>query len=367
MASGNLQIAGRYWCPIKRCEYGKGIKMSGNDNQYRTGFGGQLSAGVNYSTTQPPAERNAAQTSSQAQPLHGMVNFGGAPEQVLDISTDQFESEVIEASNERPVLIDFWAPWCGPCKQLAPALEKVVAKTAGKVKLVKMNIDEHPEIAGHMGIQSIPAVVAFVGGRPKDAFMGSKSEREIEQFVAKLAGTSGPSPLEQALEQAGDLAAHEAYEQAGQIYSSILAQLPDNTEALVGLATVVFRSGDTGQAKEILSSVSGQEGNREIAALKAAIDLQEQAAGIGGDIAKLQAEIENDPKNHKLRLDLAIALNATGNKEAAADQLLASLRLDLNWNEGAAKTQLLQFFEAWGPKDPETLSARRQLSSLLFS
>lgn len=297
----------------------------------------------------------------------GQATSGGAPEAVKDISTAEFMAEVIEASNERPVLVDFWAPWCGPCKQLGPVLEKVVAESRGKVKLVKMNIDQHPEIAGQMGVQSIPAVVAFDQGKPKDAFMGAVPESEVRRFIDKLAGPSGPSPVDQALEEAARLAAEGASSEAANLYASVLQQEPENVIALAGLGTLYLASGDAERAKAMYDAIpADQQDKPEAASLKAAIDLAEQAASLG-DTSALVARIEADPKDYQARFELAVALNAAGRREEAADQLLEIIRRDRNWNEDGARTQLLQFFEAWGPADEATLTARRQLSAILFS
>ncbi|MGB7288413.1 MAG: thioredoxin [Salaquimonas sp.] len=348
--------------------------MSGNDNQYG-GFGGQMSGGVSYDSPQTKLSSQPAsvQDHGNEKPAptkgpDGLLNLGGvtSAEPVLDISTADFKKEVIDDSASRPVLIDFWAPWCGPCKQLAPALESAVAKAGGKVKLVKMNIEEYPEIAGQMGIQSIPAVVAFVSGQPKDAFMGAKSEKEIDQFIEKLVGPSGPSQLELALEQADMLAGEEAYEEAAQIYNAILAQQPDNLDAVAGFGMIALKTGNLDQAKAITAGAERQKGHRGLDALNAAIALQEQAEGLG-DLSEMKAQLEANPNNKDLRFDLAIALNAAGQTEEAADHLLEIIAKDRSWRDDGAKAQLLQFFEAWGPTDPVTLYGRRRLSSILFS
>jgi len=292
---------------------------------------------------------------------------GGASDAVKDISTAEFMAEVIEASAERPVLVDFWAPWCGPCKQLGPVLEKAVADSRGKVKLVKMNIDQYPEIAGQMGVQSIPAVVAFDKGKPKDAFMGAVPESEVRRFIEKLVGPTGPSPVDQALEQAAIFVEQGAHGEAAGLYASVLQQEPENVTALAGMGTLYLSSGDLERAKAMFQAIpADQQSAPEAASLKAAIDLAEQAASLG-DTAELLARIEANPRDYDARFDLALALNAAGNREEAADQLLDIIRRDRKWKDDGARTQLLQFFEAWGPTDPDTLSARRQLSSILFS
>jgi putative thioredoxin len=286
---------------------------------------------------------------------------------VKDISTAQFVGEVIEASHSQPVLIDFWAPWCGPCKQLAPALEKAVAATRGKVKLVKMNIDENPQIPGQMGIQSIPAVVAFVDGRPKDAFMGALPEGEITKFIEKLIGPQAPSPIEVALQEAEARAKQGAASEAANLYAGILQQEPGNAAALAGMGMLYLQANDLERAKAMLDSIAAENiENPKAVSLRAAIELAEQASKLG-DISQLQSRIEANENDHQARFDLALVYNARGKREEAAEQLLEIVRRDRNWQDDGARNQLLQFFEAWGPADPASVAARRKLSALLFS
>ncbi len=283
---------------------------------------------------------------------------------VIELTDETFDSTI---QNAKPVLVDFWAPWCGPCKQLAPALEKAVAATRGAVKLVKMNIDDHPEIAGQMGIQSIPAVVAFVGGRPKDAFMGARPESEIKRFIEKLAGPAGPSEIDMALEDAARLAEEGQPAEAANLYAAVLQHEPQNLAAIAGLGSLYLEMGRLEQAKGMLAAVPADKaGDPAIASLRAAVELAEQAASLG-DPAALQRRIEANPKDFEARFDLALVYNAMGKREEAADELLAIVQRDRNWREDGARTQLLTFFEAWGPTDPATLYGRRRLSSLLFS
>ena len=287
---------------------------------------------------------------------------------IKDISTQEFVAEVIEPSQQIPVLVDFWAPWCGPCKQLAPALEKAVAETRGRIKLVKMDIDKHPEIPGQMGIQSIPAVVAFVNGRPGDMFMGVKSEGEIKEFIAKLIGPSDEDDqIEQLLEHAAQLVEQGAIGDAGSIYGQILTIDPNNLKAIAAVGHLYLSENNMDGAKGVLSNLSEDDlKDSDIVSLVSAIDLAEQADGLA-DHTELQATIEKNPDDHQTRFDLAIAMNASGNREEAADHLLDIMKRMPGWNDDAARTQLLQFFEAWGLTDETTVSSRRKLSALLFS
>lgn len=333
--------------------------MSGDTTDGKYGFGGQMTGGVNYGAGSP---------AGFGMSTGGNHGNGGAsaPEPVKDISTAQFMSEVIEGSKSRPVIVDFWAPWCGPCKQLAPALESAVAKAGGKVRLVKMNIDEHPEVAGQMGIQSIPAVVAFVDGQPKDAFMGARPEGEISRFIEKLVGaTGGPSPVESALEEADGLMKDNQFEQAAGLYGAILQQDPGNENAMAGYGTALLRLGQHEEAGMIADNGRESE-NPAMKALVSAIELHRQAAELGNR-TELEERIAAKPDDHQARFDLALVLNALGEHEEAADQLLHIISKNRNWNEDAARTQLLKFFEAWGNSNPATGSGRRRLSSLLFS
>jgi len=297
----------------------------------------------------------------------GARNATAKAEPVKDISTAEFALEVIEASRERPVVIDFWAPWCGPCRQLGPVLEKAVAARRGAVKLVKMNIDNHPEIASRMGVQSIPAVVAFVAGQPRDAFMGNVPESEINRFLDRIGGTPAPSHADTLLEEAEQLIGHGQAGPAADRFSAVLAAEPDNVRALTGLGQLYLDAGDVERARGMYSAIpeTGRADPRAVA-FAAAIDLAERAADLG-DAEQLLARIEADPKDFDARFDLAILLNGKNRREEAADQLLEIVRRDRKWREDGARTQLLQFFEAWGATDPATQSSRRRLSSALFS
>lgn len=357
--------------------------MAEDNNPYRTQgapMTTNVSFGGNPGNAEPngadmPAEGNAAEASSATAQLIGLGeglhnNPGYKAEPVKDITTAEFVTDVVEASKTKPVLVDFWAPWCGPCKQLGPAIESAVQKAGGKVKLVKMNIDDHPEIAGQMGIQSIPAVVAFIDGQPKDAFMGAKPEGEITKFIEKLVGPSGPSQLDLALEQGEQMMADEKFDEAAQLYSAIIGQMPDNKDALAGLGMALIRLGRADEAAALIEDISDDQNHARLRALTAALELEQKAAELGVDadkIPQLEATLEKNPGDHQARFDLALLLNGAGRRAEAADHLLQIIAKDRKWHEDGARAQLLEFFEAWGPADPIVLSARRRLSSLLFS
>ncbi|ENT08887.1 thioredoxin [Brucella sp. F5/06] len=264
--------------------------------------------------------------------------------------------------------MDFWVPWCGPCKQLTPIIEKAVREARGAVKLVKMNIDEHPAIAGQLGIQSIPAVIAFVNGQPVDGFMGAQPETKVKEFIAKVGGPSDQeAALAEAIATAKELAQAGDFVQAAEIFSSILQVAPDNVDAVVGLATCMLESGDAEQARSLLGTLAAEKQNEApVRALEALLALADQVKLIG-DPVELERRLAADPGDYQARFDLAQVRNAQGRRDDAANELLAIMRADRAWNDDGARKQLLQFFEAWGHMDPATLTARRKLSSLLFS
>ena len=291
---------------------------------------------------------------------------GGAAPLVTETSTASFRDDVIARSARQPVLVDFWAPWCGPCKQLTPIIEKVVKAAGGKVKLVKMNIDEHPQIAGQLGIQSIPAVIAFQKGQPADGFMGALPESQIKGFIERLVGPLGGEGEELVAEAEAALAAGDA-QTAGEGFAQALSIDPADVKACGGLVRALIALGDLEQARAALGQAPAQSENHPaIVAARAALEVAEQASSVG-DLAGLQARIAANPADHDARIELAIGFNAQNKRREAADQLLDSIRADRAWNDGAARKQLLQFFEAWGPVDPDTLMARRKLSGILFS
>jgi putative thioredoxin len=292
---------------------------------------------------------------------------GAGTDLVKDTTTATFRQDVIAESMNQPVLVDFWAPWCGPCKQLTPVLEKAVKAAGGKVKLVKMNIDEHPQIAGQLGIQSIPAVFAFQRGQPVDGFMGALPEGQIKGFIERLVGPLGPSAAEDLLAQADALVAQGDAGGAAELYAAVLTQDPENVAALAALVKLHVDLGDLDGARQFLAMAPQAKANDPaLAGARAAIELAEQAAALG-DATDLQRRVEANPSDHQARFDLALALNARGRREEALDHLLEIVRRDRSWNEDGARKQLVQFFEAWGPTDETTVAGRRRLSSILFA
>ena len=294
------------------------------------------------------------------------ISAGVAGDAVKETSAATFRQDVLVESTRQPVLVDFWAPWCEPCKALDPILRKVAAAAAGKLKLVKMNIEDHPQIAGQLGIKSIPAVVAFQKGQPVDGFAGALPESQVKAFIERIVGPIAGA-ADEILAEAEVALASKDMEAAAQGFEAVLELEPANARALAGLARTYLENGDVAAAKGLLEAVpvTGKEAPEMIAA-RAAVALAEQAATVG-DFGLLEEAVTKNPLDHKVRFDLAIAYNAGGNRTSAADALLELIRLDRKWEDDGARKQLLQFFEAWGPLDPDTITARRKLSSLLFS
>jgi len=299
----------------------------------------------------------------------------GAPatdDLVADTTTQAFMKDVIEESKKRLVLVDFWAPWCGPCKTLTPILEKAVRAAKGKVKLVKMNIDEHPQIPGQLGVQSIPAVFAFANGQPVDGFIGALPEGQVAAFIERVLGKgsgaadAGPD-IAEILKAAEGLLADGDAAGAADHFAQVLAEDSVNVRALGGLARVHVAAGNLEPARQTLSLVpKGKENDPALSAARAALDLADQAAKVG-DVSVLEAKVAANAADHQARFDFAVALNAKGERAKALDHLIEIVRRDRKWNEDGARKQLVQFFEAWGPTDAMTLEGRRRLSSILFA
>jgi len=286
---------------------------------------------------------------------------------IKETTTQTFVKDVIEESKRQPVLIDFWAPWCGPCKQLTPILEKAVKAAKGKVKLVKMNIDEHPAIPGQMGIQSIPAVIAFVNGQPADGFMGALPESQVMAFLERLTKEKIGAGDKDLLNAAEEALTKKDYATAASIYAQVLDEDGASIPALAGLARCYVATGAIDQAKQTLAMVpEGKRNDTAVAAARAAIELAEQSQSLG-PVDELEQKVTANPADHQARFDLAVALNAKGSREAALDHLMEIVKRDRKWNDDGARKQLVQFFDAWGPTDEATISGRKRLSSILFS
>jgi putative thioredoxin len=297
------------------------------------------------------------------------MDLGGAQPDVVMDGTDQgFMKDVIETSQTTPVVVDFWAPWCGPCKTLGPMLEKHVRAAKGKVRMVKINIDEHPAIAGQLRVQSIPAVFAFAGGRPVDGFSGALPESQIKAFVEKLQGAGGgDAGLDELLALGEESLSIGDMGGAAQAFAEALQAEPENPKAIAGLAKVYLAAGDADQAREILASApESAQNDAGIASVRASLELIADAAG-AGDPASLQAQLDADPKNHQARFDMARALIARGDLDGACDALLLIVERNRDWNEGAARALLLKIFDASGAGSDLSKSGRRRLSSILFS
>jgi len=293
-----------------------------------------------------------------------------APDLIKETTTQSFMKDVIEESKRQPVLIDFWAEWCGPCRQLTPILEKAVRNAKGRVKLVKMNIDQHPAIPGQMGIQSIPAVIAFVNGQPADGFMGAVPESQVNAFIDKLTKgvpAAGEPNIAEILAEAEAVLAEGDAAGAAQIYADILGFDATNIAALAGLAKCHLTTGAIEQAKQTLAMVPESKRNDAgVKAVQAAIELAEQAKSVG-PVGDLEQKVAANPLDHQARFDLATALNAQGKRSEATAQLLEIVRRDRKWNDDCARKQLVQFFEAWGGADEATVEGRKRLSTILFS
>ena len=304
--------------------------------------------------------------------------LGGSPEGngaaprggdlIKDSNTQNFMKDVIEPSRQQPVIVDFWAPWCGPCKQLGPALEKVVKQANGKVRMVKINVDENQQLAQQMRIQSIPAVYAFVNGQPVDGFMGALPESQLKQFVDRLGGQgSMAEEIEAAVAEGRALFEANDVQGAAQMFGQILQVDREHAGAIAGFARCQIAMGDLENAQATMALVPPAKANDpEVLSVKAALEMALNPVDTS-EIGNLKAQIERNPDDFQARLDLAVLLNGANERAAATDQLIYVIRKMRGWNEEAARKQLVKFFEAWGPKDEFTIAGRRKLSSVLFS
>jgi putative thioredoxin len=298
-------------------------------------------------------------------PIFSEGGAGNAADLIKNTTTQDFMRDVIDASREVPVLVDFWAPWCGPCRQLTPILEKAVRAAKGAVRLVKLNIDEHPEIPGQMGVQSIPAVFAFQDGRPVDGFMGALPESRVNEFIARLTAETADSGAN--IEAAEAALAAGDVNTAAQTFGEILQNDAENAQAAAGLAKCYIKTGDLARAEQSLALVPPAKAeSAPVASARAALELARKSAQ-AGDVESLRAKVEADPSDAQVRFDLALALNAKGDREGALNELLTLVAKHRAWNDDAARKQLVQLFDAWGPTDPATTSGRQRLSSLLFA
>lgn len=303
--------------------------------------------------------------------LGGTTPAGGADDVVKDGTDAGFMTDVIEASQSGPVVVQFTAPWCGPCRTLGPQLEAAVRKT-GKVRMVRINIDENPQIAGQLRVQSIPAVFGFAGGQPVDGFMGAQTPSQIDAFLEKVMAAGGGAggeeeQIDAMLDAADEAVAQGGAGEAAQVYAQILGVKPENLRAITGLARCYAASGDLERARETLDMVPADKADDPVVQqVRSMIDLSE-TAGDAGETGELAAAVEANPDDHQARMDYALALIGSGQNEQAIEELLTIFARDREWNEGAAREQLVKVFEALGPTDPLTLKGRRRLSSLMFA
>lgn len=286
---------------------------------------------------------------------------------IKDTTAAEFVADVIDASKDALVIVDFWAPWCGPCKQLTPMLEKIVKQADGAVRLVKLNIDEEPAIAQQMRVQSVPAIYAFKDGRPVDAFTGALPESQIKAFIERLAGPDAFSNLDSVLETAALALESGNIQEAVEVYGAILAEDRENQDAIAGLAKCYIKFGDLDRAEQTLAlTPPNKKSAAPIANAEAMLALARKSQTVG-DTAGLRAKLEADPNDHDSRFSLAMALNSEGDKDGALEALFEILKRDRSWSDDAARKQLIEFFDAWGAEDPLSIEGRRRLSSFLFA
>ncbi len=298
----------------------------------------------------------------------GAKTAAAAPAAVKDATDQSFMADVVDASREAAIIVDFWAPWCGPCKTLTPALEAAVARTGGRARLVKIDVDANQMVASQLRVQSIPAVFAFVDGQPVDGFMGALPVSEVEAFVKRVAAMGpGGDPIAEALDQADAMLEEGAAADAAEVYSAILGEAPDTLRATGGLARAYLALGDKDRARALLDAVPPIKAHEApIQAARSALDLAEQTAEVG-ETAELRARLDADPADHQARFDLALALIAGRDNAGALDELLELFRRDREWSDGAAKAQLVKLFDSLGPKDPLVAKGRRRLASMMFA
>ena len=297
----------------------------------------------------------------------GIGDMSAPADAIKDSDTTHFAEDVVQASQQVPVIVDFWAPWCGPCKTLGPIIEKLVRQASGKIKLVKINVDENQQLAAQLRVQSIPAVFAFKDGQPVDGFVGALPESQIKAFIQRLIGGEGPSPLDQAIEQAQTALSNGDPELAIDIFNQVLRADPENPASLGGLVHCYVKLGDYVKAREILNNLDTKvRSDSLVQSAEAALELAEQAIE-AGDIGELSQLVEANPFDFDSRMELSNAFLARDQREEAAEQLFEIIIRDRAWNEEAARRQLLVLFDAWGATDELTLALRRRLSSILFS